>query len=109
SGLYRRQVAALLLSALAPWFGNTLYLARLGPLYPLDVTPFAFILSALLLGWSLLRLRFLDIVPVGHGAIIQRRADGIIMLDGHPRVVALTPAAERMLGISAGAAIGQPI
>jgi PAS domain S-box-containing protein len=109
SGLYRRQVVLLLLSALAPWIGNTLYLARLDPLYPLDLTPFAFILSALLLGWSLLRLRFLDIVPVGHGAIIQRMDDGMIMVDRQHRVVGLNPAAELMLGTPAGSAIGRPL
>jgi hypothetical protein len=57
--LYRRHAAALLLGAAAPWIGNTLYIFRLNPLHPLDLTPFAFSLSALAAGWSLFRFRLL--------------------------------------------------
>jgi hypothetical protein len=68
-GIYRRQLMLLLLSAWVPWAGNALYLARITPL---DPTPLAFAISVLLLGWALLRFRFLQIVPFTHGAIIER-------------------------------------
>ena len=78
-GIYRRQVIMLLLSAFVPWAGNVLYLARIAPLYPLDPTPMAFAISVLLLGWALLRFRFLQIVPFTDGAIIERLHDGVLV------------------------------
>ena len=74
-GIYRRQMILLLLSACVPWAGNALYLARIAPL---DPTPAAFAVSVLLLGWALLRFRFLWIVPFTHGAIIERLDDGVL-------------------------------
>jgi PAS domain S-box-containing protein len=109
SKLQRPQVTLLLLSALAPWVGNVLYLAGLGPLYPLDLTPFAFILSALLLGWSLLRFRLLDILPAVYSAIIDRMHDGVIVIDMQQQIIGLNPAAEDMLGVRASMALGQSI
>jgi signal transduction histidine kinase/CheY-like chemotaxis protein len=107
--LHHLQVSLLLLSAFAPWVGNVLYLTRLGPLYPLDLTPFAFLVSALLIGWSLFRFGLLDVVPVAHGAIIQRMFDGALVVDRRQRVVGINPAAAGMLGTPAARAIGRPI
>jgi PAS domain S-box-containing protein len=107
--LYRRQMGALLISSLAPWLGNALYVFNLNPLYPLDPTPFAFAMSALALGWCLFRFRLLDIVPVARSAIIEGLREGIIVLDVRGRVVDLNPAAERIIGQPAALAVGQMI
>jgi signal transduction histidine kinase/CheY-like chemotaxis protein/HPt (histidine-containing phosphotransfer) domain-containing protein/PAS domain-containing protein len=108
-GICRRQVIMLLFSAFVPWAGNALYLARIAPFYPLDPTPVAFAISVLLLGWALLGFRFLQIVPFIHGAIIEHLHDGVLVLDPWQRVVAMNPAAELIVGTSAGTALGQPI
>src|SRR5215217_2114803 len=55
--VYRRQAAALLLGAAAPWLGNALYVFRQNPLNQLDLTPVGFALSALAVGWALFRYR----------------------------------------------------
>src|SRR5438552_3721601 len=65
--------------------------------------------AVLLLGWALLRFRFLQIVPFTHGAIIERLQDGVLVLDPWQRVVAMNPAAEQIVGTSPGSALGQPI
>src|SRR5262245_11874046 len=82
---YRRQAGAILLSAVLPWFGNALYVFQLDPIYPLDLTPSAFALSALIIGWCLFRLRLLDIVPVARDTIVAGMRDGIIVLDARNR------------------------
>jgi signal transduction histidine kinase/CheY-like chemotaxis protein len=107
--LYRRQAAGLLLSAAAPWVGNALYVFRLNPFHPLDLTPFAFAVSALVLGWSLFRFRLLDLVPVAYSTIVKGMRDGIIVLDTQNRLADLNPAAERILGERAGGMLGQPV
>src|SRR5262249_42892551 len=79
--LYRRQASALLLAAAAPWIGNALYVFRLNPLHPFDLTPAGFALSALAAGWALFRFRLLEVVPVAHSTIVAGLRDGIIVLD----------------------------
>src|SRR5690349_13955403 len=48
-GIYRAQAAWLLLGALVPWVSNGLYLAGLNPLAPLELTPFAFLITGLVI------------------------------------------------------------
>src|SRR5262245_29095621 len=54
--VYRGQAAGLLLAAFVPWVSNGLYLAGLNPLAPLELTPFAFLVTGLVLAWAVLRL-----------------------------------------------------
>ncbi len=107
--VYRRQAAALLLGAAAPWLGNALYVFRQNPLDPLDLTPAGFALSALAVGWALFRYRLLDLVPVAHSAIVAGLRDGMIVLDARNRVVDLNPTAERILNQRVAAVLGQPV
>ena len=51
-GLHRNQAIALILSVLAPWFGNILYFSGFNPIPYLDLTPFAFTITVLLLTWA---------------------------------------------------------
>jgi signal transduction histidine kinase/CheY-like chemotaxis protein/HPt (histidine-containing phosphotransfer) domain-containing protein len=106
--LVRSQALVVLGSALAPWLGNTIYLSRLSPPYPLDVTPFAFAFTAMGLAWSLFRLRMLDVVPVAQRAIIEGMHAGVVVLDARNRMIELNPAAERMLGRRAAGTLGMP-
>src|SRR5262245_54368074 len=45
SGLYRRQVAGILLGAMVPWVSNGFFLAGVTPLPQLELTPFAFLVT----------------------------------------------------------------
>ena len=110
---YRPQTAAVLVGVLAPWLANAVYLLDLGPIPNLDLTPFAFSLTGLALGWGLLRLRLLDafigLIPTARDAVVERMRDGIVVLDRHGHVVDVNPAAEIVLGHQARAAIGQSL
>ncbi len=107
--VYRRQVVTLLIGALAPWVGNALYVSGLSPFPHLDLTPFAFTLSGLVVTWGLFRFRLLDIVPVAREAVIEGMGDGVIVLDMQNRIVDLNPTAQRIIGRPASEAIGQPV
>src|SRR5262249_50478289 len=106
---YRPLLGLLLFSALVPWLGNALYLARIEPPYPLDLTPFAFALSALALGWSLLRFGLLDIAPVARIAIFRDLHDGVIVLNTHNQVLDLNLAAQQILGQGGAAVFGRTL
>jgi PAS domain S-box-containing protein len=106
--LYRGQTGALLIAALMPWAGNMAYLLGWGPFPHLDLTPFAFTLSGLLIAWAFFRFRLLDILPVVRDAVVESMNDGVIVIDTQNRIVDLNPAARRILGPMPAGIIGQP-
>jgi len=92
-GLYRWQVVTVCCAAAVPIAGNVAYLFGFSPVPGLDLTPPLFAFSAALVGWSLLRWRFLDLVPAARAAVIECMADGLIVVDARGRVVDVNPAA----------------
>jgi PAS domain S-box-containing protein len=106
--IYRGQTIAILIGTLAPWIANIITVARLIPSLHLDLTPFAFILSGLSIGWALLRFGLLDITPVARDTIIESMSDGVIVLDAQDRIVDINPVAEGILTCVASETIGRP-
>ncbi len=106
--LFRGQIGLLLLGMFAPWLGNIIYVLGFGPAVPLDLTPFAFTITGLCFGWSLLRSHLLDIVPVARDAVIERMSDGVVVLSAQNKIADINPAARAILGQPASALIGQP-
>lgn len=104
--LYRGQTAILLLSALTPLVGNVVSTFGLTS-FPLDLTPFGFVVAGLLASWGVLHFRFLDIVPVARDAVIEGMSDGVIVLDIQGRIVDLNAAAQQIIGRAANKPIGQ--
>ncbi|MFZ5916558.1 MAG: histidine kinase N-terminal 7TM domain-containing protein [Chloroflexota bacterium] len=105
---YRQQASILLLGVLLPLLGNVLYVFDLSPAPNLDLGPFAFTLTGLVVAWGLFRFRLLDLAPVARDAVIESMADGVIVLDTKNRVVDLNPAAARIIDRSPSEIIGQP-
>jgi PAS domain S-box-containing protein len=61
------------------------------------------------MGWSIVRFRLLDIIPVARDTIIENMRDAVLVLDAQTRVVDINPAALRAFGLSpSSAAIGKP-
>jgi PAS domain S-box-containing protein len=108
SGLYRRQVAGMLIAALVPWVSNGFFLAGLSPLPQLELTPFAFLVTGLVIAWTLFRFRLLEIVPVARDRVIEEISDAVLVLDRQNRIVDLNPAACLLIGQSTRETIGQP-
>jgi len=106
--MYRGQAAWLLLGALVPWVSNGLYLAGLNPLAPLELTPFAFLVTGLVITWAVFRFHLLESVPVARARVIEEIEEGMLVLDGDNRIVDINPAACQIIGRSARESIGQP-
>jgi PAS domain S-box-containing protein len=105
--LYRWQALAILIGVLAPWAGNALYISGLSPFPHLDLTPFGYTLTGLVVTLGLLRFRLLDILPVARDAIVTDMPDGVMVLDAQNRIVDLNPAAAKIVGLPVSEAIGQ--
>ncbi|UCC64735.1 MAG: GAF domain-containing protein [Anaerolineae bacterium] len=106
--LYRAQIGALLVGALAPLAGNVLSTFDLTPIL-LDLTPFGFTVTGMAVALALFRLRLLDIVPVARDTVIENLSDGVIALDIQGRVVDLNLAAQSIIGRQAAEVIGRPV
>ena len=106
--LYRRQTMLLLAGALAPWLGNGLYIFGYSPVPNLDLTPFAFTFSGVVMGWAFYRYRLLHIRPIALQTVLESMSDSVIVIDAQNRVVDLNPAAQQIVGFRAHEAIGQP-
>jgi PAS domain S-box-containing protein len=107
SGLYRRQVAGVLLGALVPWVSNGFFLAGVSPLPQLELTPFAFLVTGLAIAWTLFRFHLLEIVPIARDRVIEEISDAVLVLDRQNRIVDLNPAACQLIGQTARETIGQ--
>jgi PAS domain S-box-containing protein len=106
--IYQGQIIAILIGALTPWVTNLVTVTRLIPWLHLDLTPFAFTLAGLSVGWAFFRFRLLDVVPVARDAIIESMSDGVIVLDAKGRIVDINPVAEGILTCTAAEVIGKP-
>ncbi|MBT7861339.1 MAG: response regulator [Gemmatimonadetes bacterium] len=105
--LYRAQAFFVLLGTLAPWIANAIYLGGLSPFPHLDLTPFAFSLVSISVSFGLLRLHFLDVVPVARDMVIEGFWEGVIVMGVNGRVVDINRAGAEILGRDAGLVIGQ--
>ncbi len=104
----RAQSWAAIIGSLAPWVGNLLSLFNLAPFHPLDLTPFAFSITAVAAYWGLFRFHVLEIIPLAQASAIDSMSDGVLILDETNRLVDLNPAAQALLGQSYAQVIGRP-
>jgi PAS domain S-box-containing protein len=109
SHLLRLQSLTILFGTLLPLIGNFLYLANWNPFPHLDLTPFGYSLSGLVLVWGLFRYRLFDIVPVAHDTIVKSMVDGMLVLDVLDRAVDINPAMQDILNVSYGQSLGQSV
>ncbi len=107
TGIHRKQAVLFLLGLSFPIVGHILYLMRVLPVN-LDLSPYALILSNMVLALAVLNYRMLDLAPVAHEAVLAGMSDALIVLDERQTVVELNAAAQRLAGRDLDAVIGLP-
>ncbi len=107
SRLYREQAAILLVCSLTPFVGDVISSYNLTS-FPLDLTPFAFTLTGLIVIFGISRLGLFDIVPIARSTVVDSLNSGVVVLDLNNCVVDINPTAERIIGQSASDVVGQP-
>ncbi len=105
---YWGQAIALLVSALVPWTTNWSFAVGLAPMGNLDLTPLAFMVSALALALAVVWTRFLDLTPIARKSVFENMNDGVLVLDAADRIADFNSAALRIFGSSAAESIGRP-
>ena len=107
SRLYRRQGAIVFVSVLLPWAANLLFNLGVGPFGQVDLSPFAFTVTAAVLVFGVFRFGLLDQRPMARSQIFETIPDPVLVLDPYGRVIDANPAAARLVGRPVPAAVGQ--
>ena len=107
-GLYRRQIAALIVAVIAPWIGNFIYITGLTPITNLDLTPFGFTVAVVSTAWAIFRFQLINLLPLARDTIVEEMEDGMIVIDSQGRVADINRAAATMIGISVAQTVGKP-
>ncbi|HTZ17743.1 MAG TPA: histidine kinase N-terminal 7TM domain-containing protein, partial [Dissulfurispiraceae bacterium] len=106
--VYRKQVIALLVGSFVPWLVNIIYVIfNFMPLRHLDLTPYGFTVTGIVIAWAMYRYQLFDIAPIARDRMVENLDDAIIVLDEKERVVDVNKAAHRIMGWSESV-VGKP-
>lgn len=92
--IYRRQLSAIFIAIAAPFVANAITIFNNAPI---DLTPFAFVITGAALAWGLFRYQLLDLLPVARSVVVDSMSDGMIVIDAQGRILDVNPAAEVFL------------
>jgi signal transduction histidine kinase len=106
--LQRYQIAALIMATIFPLISNVIYVTRILPV-PIDITPFTFAISGVVVTIGFFRYNLFDVVPVARGAMVDRVNEGMIVVDASGMIADLNRAAERAMKVRLVEVIGSPL
>lgn len=101
----RHQYRMVLLASSIPWLAN-IYSEFFSPKINVDLTPFMFGLTGVIFSYTVLRNRFMDLIPVARSRLIESMSDGILVLDLSSRIVDINPAMRNILQIESASFLG---
>lgn len=105
-GLYRKQGIILLCAGLLPLTVDIIYVTGFSPIPDFNLTPIFFSFSGIAIGWSLIKLRFLDLIPVARTAIVDSLEDAWFVVDDTNRIIDLNEPAVELFDIPRSELIG---
>ncbi len=100
AGPFRVPLLAVVAAVVLPWIGNVAYVFKLGPKPPLNWLSISVIASGSIFAWIVGREGLFDPLPRARDAILERIADGVLVV-GPTGTVLHGAGAERWLDVSA--------
>jgi len=98
ASIYTRQSLAAVCGILIPLIGNLLYIVGMNPFpFRYDITPSLFVISGMVFWGSIIRFRFLDIVPIARETLVENFSDPIFVLDSKNRIIDVNPVAREII------------
>jgi PAS domain S-box-containing protein len=104
---YRLQLFIFLIGTLIPGISMLFYSLSHLPRGPIDWLPLTFIFGGLIYAVTIFRFKFLDLVPVARGALLERLPDGILVLNEEGVIADLNPAVKKIGGENTKTELGQ--
>jgi PAS domain S-box-containing protein len=97
-GMHRRHIDWLLVGSLIPVVGSIVYVAGGSPIRGFDTTPVSICLMGVVYAVTIIRFKFMEILPVATNAFLKTLPDGFLLLDADGLIVSLNPATGRIIG-----------
>jgi len=107
--LKEKQTIILIIALAVPTIINTAFQAALTPVPGVNLTSALFWIPAILYTVALFRYRFLDIVPIARGRLIEILSKPVLVLDPDGRIIDLNPAACTLFSLKPSSALGKPV
>ena len=85
--VFKRQKVIILLAAAVPIIANFVYLLDFEQLEGVDVTPFAFLVSTVMVNIGVFNLRIFDVLPVAREKVLELMQDGFMILDRNQYII----------------------
>ncbi len=95
--IYRSQAFIILLSIFPPFLANLFYVLRIPQLKYLDLTPFGFFLTGLLLFLGLTKFKLFELAPVAREILFDSLTDGLMVIDSEHHIADLNLSAKKFL------------
>ena len=105
---YRGQTGAILFGTLIPFIGNIIHniINNGSAKGQMDPTPILFTFMGLFYAYGLFAYRLFELVPVARHTLVERMADGVLVVDSQNRIIDINPAAIRLLELPPHSSIG---
>ena len=97
-GVFRGQLACLLIAAFPPLFTHVGYVFQIYPFGIINLAPITCTVSVVALSAGIDQFKLFDLVPIESGTALRQIPSGIVLLDAQGRVVEINPAARQILG-----------
>lgn len=105
--IFRKQNYAIIVAAITPWLANASYLLGFRISGLIDVTPFAFIATTLLVLIGIYRFQLFDVIPLAREKALELMNDGVLVMDKNLRIIDANSAALKYLPSSSKRVVGQ--
>ena len=107
--IYRDQSIALAVATMFPVACSMVYDFVPGFLPGLDTTAIGLAVTCVILTYTMVRFKLLDIVPVAREVLVENMVDGLLVMDQRSRVLDINPAAIRLLSAAPREWIGRDV
>jgi PAS domain S-box-containing protein len=98
TGVFRVRAAIMLFGVLVPWVVSIIDMSQMFGFIYVDTAAAAFAVTGLAFMPGLYRFGLLDLTPVAWAAVVNGMNDPVFVFKRGQRIVALNPAAERLVG-----------
>ncbi len=106
---YKKQAISIIIAAVIPIMGSLIYIAKINPVTPQDISPIHFLLSSTVVTWAIYRQKLLNLSPIARSKLIDTIGDVVIVANNQLVVSDLNPTACAAIGKESKELIGESI
>jgi PAS domain S-box-containing protein len=108
--LFRKQNLLVVVATMIPLLVNLTYIFfDIRPYEHIDLTPFAFLITAFIVAMGLLKVGLFDLSPIARAKVINQMRDGFVLIDPLGRVSDFNPSFTGLIGRAENEIVGSSI